>query len=136
MLPLLPFLAKQDRPLAIDARLIGMACLVALGSISEGFALESFEVRAGAFIRDHCLECHSSQMPKGELDLEIMLTPGQFQRYYPEWSSVLDRVAQGEMPPAEADQPSPQEKLELTELIAETIRNESAQGSGDPGAVI
>ena len=136
MLPLLPFQAKQDRPLAIDARLIGMACLVALGSISQGFALESFEVRAGAFIRDHCLECHSSQMPKGELDLEIMLTPGQFQRYYPEWSSVLDRVAQGEMPPAEADQPSPQEKLELTELIAETIRNESAQGSGDPGAVI
>ncbi|MFM7244550.1 MAG: DUF1592 domain-containing protein [Planctomycetaceae bacterium] len=62
-----------------------------------------------AFLKRHCSDCHAGADAEAGLDLTSL-------RFDPEapagdrpWMRVIDRVAAGEMPPPEADQPTPAE---------------------------
>jgi hypothetical protein len=62
------------------------------------------------FLRQHCLDCHAGGAGEAGLDLEAVLAAG-LDPANPHgdrvWARIIDRVAAGEMPPAEAEQPSP-----------------------------
>jgi len=94
------------------------------------FASRALAARAESevFFENHCYDCHSGKKPKGGLDLKAaprdLSDPVSLQR----WVRIHDRIARGEMPPPDADQPPVAEtdafvrKLEEELLAADTAR--------------
>lgn len=58
------------------------------------------------FLRDHCHDCHAGAKPDAGLALDTFATHATIRSDRPRWHAILGRVAHGEMPPAEADQPA------------------------------
>jgi hypothetical protein len=56
------------------------------------------------FLKNHCYECHDSEVAKGGLDLTT-LAYGSDARSHERWVRVFDRVTHGEMPPAKKPKP-------------------------------
>lgn len=56
------------------------------------------------FLKQHCYECHDTDVAKGGLDLTT-LSYGGDPRAHERWVRAFDRVAAGEMPPAKKPKP-------------------------------
>ncbi len=56
------------------------------------------------FLKNHCYECHDTEVAKGGLDLTT-LAYGNDPRSHERWVRVFDRVRNGEMPPAKKPKP-------------------------------
>jgi len=84
------------------------ACLVTPVGVA---ASDIREVRSPgkAFLRAHCLDCHDGSSAEAGLDLaalkQDLSDPAVEQRWVRSW----DRIHDGEMPPADAEQPPPDE---------------------------
>ncbi len=58
------------------------------------------------FLDQHCMDCHDSDVKKGNFDLSSLSTDGADAAALKKWVRVFDRVAAGEMPPPKKKQPS------------------------------
>ncbi len=70
------------------------------------------------FITKHCASCHDTDTKQNGLDLTTL--PRQFgdPKISRHWINALDQVKRGNMPPQDADQPTPENRIEfLTTLI-------------------
>lgn len=70
-----------------------------------------------AFVEKHCLDCHSGPTPEAGLDLTSLprdLTDPKTMRAM---VRIHDRVARGEMPPADAEQPPTEDIAAFTRLL-------------------
>jgi len=91
------------------------ACLLKAGSFAWAESPVNLKAQAGTFFDKHCLECHDEETKKGGLNLE-RVDYGMAGRAQTDlWTSIHDRMAKGEMPPAKEAQPS---KAELEEVLA------------------
>lgn len=105
--------------------------------VSSTFAgSSSFEDQVGDLIGRYCIECHSSEKQKGDLDLEVMMTPGQFARFFREWEIVVEQLEAQDMPPEKAGQPLSKERSRMINAVRREIKRLSTQQSGDPGEVL
>jgi mono/diheme cytochrome c family protein len=59
------------------------------------------------FLEQHCAACHSGDQPEGGLDLAGLRFDPDAPAGDRPWARVIERVAAGEMPPPDADQPEP-----------------------------
>ncbi|MFO1066155.1 MAG: DUF1587 domain-containing protein, partial [Pirellulales bacterium] len=70
-------------------------------------------------VRKHCIECHSGKSIEGGLDLSSLETDlAQPALAIAAWERIHDRVAAGEMPPREANQPSQAERLAYLDRLS------------------
>lgn len=83
-----------------------------------------------------CLDCHSTEEEKGDLDLErfsslesVMKDPGV-------WESVIEQIELGEMPPKKKRQLAPEEKEELLRWTRGMLGDVARRHAGDPGPVV
>jgi hypothetical protein len=63
-----------------------------------------------ALVKKHCVDCHGGTNPDAGLDLARLTFDLTDPRVFSTWERVHDRLEAGEMPPADADQPSPDER--------------------------
>jgi hypothetical protein len=67
-----------------------------------------------AFFERHCYDCHSGPKPEAGLDLAVLsrdlADPASLRRFV----RIHDRIAKGEMPPAESERPTTQEIAKVT----------------------
>src|SRR6185295_14360802 len=86
-----------------------------------------------AFLEKHCLECHDGDTKKGNLDLSKLTADLSTRPAMDRWTSILDRVSAGEMPPAKRPRPSADELKAFTEgvrprlIAADRTRREVVQ---------
>lgn len=59
-----------------------------------------------AFMHKHCVECHDMATNEGGLDLTSIKFDIAEPDNFSKWVRIHDRVAKGEMPPADAQRPS------------------------------
>ena len=85
--------------------LVCMLALVAASSTTPARA----DVRE-AFVATHCVACHSGSKPEGGLDLEKLSHDPADAAAVEQWVAVHDRIAAGEMPPPEEEQPAEDER--------------------------
>lgn len=75
----------------------------------------------GSVLRRFCVDCHSGEAPEANLDLtgipKDLADPAHFRR----WVRVHDRLATGEMPPKDADQPTDEERIAATRSLQEAL---------------
>ena len=95
----------------------------------------SQEVRP--FLNAYCLECHDRDTRKGDLDLSPFDSAGTVAKDLPHWDSVLDRLRNGDMPPAKSKQQPSAESRRTAIAWIDTLRTREAhRNAGDPGPVM
>jgi len=93
--------------------------LFALGVLWSGGAWAA-DMAPGPFLERYCTECHDQAEKKGALSLEGVTT---FKAATPEvWASVREQILLGQMPPKKKRQPGVEEKRQLVEWIASSLR--------------
>lgn len=96
---------------------------------------DDFEKIVQPYIRQYCLDCHNATEARGELDFTQFNSPRDVIDSFRRWSAVVEFVSSGEMPPADAPQPSAAESAALTTAIRSIFDVEARRRAGDPGLV-
>jgi hypothetical protein len=91
---------------------------------------------AQELLAEYCHRCHNGQKHKGDLDLERFDSEAKVFAHYRVWTKVLEQIADGEMPPEDKDQPSPEERQELVDYINRALERAASANAGDPGHVV
>jgi hypothetical protein len=89
-------------------------------------------IEPSAILQTHCLNCHSTEKQKGDLDLEA----SDIQKEPHIWENVLEQIEMGEMPPKKEKQFSAAEKKQLTDWVRGTLDQIALANAGDPGPVV
>jgi mono/diheme cytochrome c family protein len=66
----------------------------------------AFEKSVGPFLAKHCAECHNAKNPKGDLDLTALDPDMKATTSGARWATVVEKLANGEMPPKSKPRPS------------------------------
>src|SRR6476469_1212424 len=65
----------------------------------------AFKTEGVAFLKKHCLACHSGEKPKADLALDKYADDVALLKDRKTWARVLDVLKAGEMPPPAKPQP-------------------------------
>jgi hypothetical protein len=86
-------------------------------------------------VKTYCLDCHSTKVKKGSLDLERFASPDAVRKDLKPWQQVIEMLEAGEMPPKSKPQPSAAEREQLTGWVRRFLDAEARARAGDPGRV-
>ena len=112
-------------------RFLSLLPAVAL-ALTAGVRGEAMPEAVRDVLRVRCLECHASDVRKGELDLE----GSDIAREPMVWEEVLRQVRSGEMPPKKADPLTDEEKARLCAWVEQRLEALALADAGDPGPVV
>ena len=107
----------------------------------RGFAAEPesndtfFRQTVQPFLGNYCLDCHSGDEAEAELALDRFETVQSLASAPGSWETVLRMVRDREMPPADMDQPEPEEAAAIVDWIEQTLKSQAYQGKPNPGRV-
>ncbi len=102
--------------------------LAVIALLATTAALHAAEAPSKAFLAKHCVSCHDSETPKGNLDLSALKMDFADAETRARWVKVHDRIASGEMPPKKKPRPSPIEIKAVTGWLSSAIsKAESAR---------
>ncbi|MFT4550459.1 MAG: transposase-like protein, partial [Verrucomicrobiales bacterium] len=144
-LPRLPAVLNRPRRAILGLACIGLFLMVMLReprgeepppvAQAKGELESMFDDEVKPLLAKFCLDCHSTEEQKGELDLERFTSLGEVRKDVKPWQAMIEQLETGEMPPKKKAQPTaPQREL----LIAWTQRflaEEALANAGDPGRV-
>lgn len=94
----------------------------------------AYEGKIVPFLKTYCVDCHSSDSPEAELDLtkfrnfDEVTTVGR-----KKWSSVLDMLVNGSMPPEDSDQPTAEELQLALSWTQDALASIDCSGPVNPG---
>jgi len=109
----------------------GLALAIAASAFAEQPAAHPHSASAFAQVAEqqiqplfakHCLACHATDKPKGDLRLDQLSADLNDAATRDKWSAVLERLAAGEMPPKERPRPPEQD----VRLILDSVRPQLA----------
>ena len=121
--------------------LLAWACLAAASvSIAKEPSLkqlgEQYETRVRPLVERYCLECHSSQEFKGEVNLQRFKTADDVLQSTRLWQKVIDQLHQRTMPPEDNPQPTDQERQQWVQWAKQFLLADALTRAGDPGLVL
>ncbi len=126
---------RNRRARAISASAMFSLTLAFCGRANDG-GPELFDATIRPLLKDFCLNCHSTEKQKGDLDLEPFSTIEEVKRHPKIWQSVAEQLANHEMPPKNKPQPSPEEKERLATWVGAVLDDLARARAGDPGPVM
>jgi hypothetical protein len=88
----------------------------------KGLDTNKYDQQVRPFFVLHCLGCHGTQKPKGDLRLDRLTPDFADQASRERWRSVLKRVTAGEMPPKSKPRPPAQEVRALSDWITGKVQ--------------
>jgi hypothetical protein len=99
-------------------------------------AAANYDKEIRPLLGKYCLDCHSTEKQKGELDLERFTTLSHVIKEPKIWQGVLDQISLGEMPPKEKPQLTGAEKERLQQWLNSALDAAAQARAGDPGPVV
>lgn len=108
--------------------------LVVALPVMPGFAQPSFERHIQPLLENLCYDCHGDGANEGGMQLDAHDSLEQLVADQRLWGKVWDNVLTETMPPADAGQPSADERKLLSNWIAETVFRYNP-AAPDPGRV-
>jgi len=98
-------------------RLAALLAMIAIGS----FASPAAAADVKQFLEQYCLRCHGEPKPKGELSLHKLSEVSQKPADLEVWQRVVSQLESGEMPPADAKQPTSTEMQQVVASLEVTL---------------
>jgi hypothetical protein len=86
-------------------------------------------------LQKFCLDCHSTKVKKGSLDLERFTSVEAIRKDLKTWQHLIEQVEAGEMPPKARTQPTEAERKTLLTWVRGFLDAEARARAGDPGHV-
>jgi len=105
--------------------------------LNEAELADKFTTQVRPFVENYCVKCHDQETRKGDLDLSPFTTMDSVVKDFPHWELVLERLQNGEMPPAKSkQQPSEEIRKGIVDWIQDFRQVEARKYAGDPGPVL
>ncbi|MCE9608562.1 MAG: DUF1592 domain-containing protein [Planctomycetia bacterium] len=82
---------------------------------------QEFQEQLGLFFKKHCLDCHDAESKQGRLSLEKPDFAMHGRAQTDLWTRIYDRVARGEMPPADSPKPARAEVESFLGVLRPTL---------------
>lgn len=123
-----------------DPSTYGLLCTFL--ALSMGFVLScfadpaDFERDIRPTLKQYCLDCHSTEKHKGDLDLERFKSQPEILKHPKVWERVIEQLSLGEMPPKAKPQPTPAERERLIVWVNTALDQAAKANAGDPGPVV
>jgi hypothetical protein len=86
-------------------------------------------------VKQYCLDCHSTKLKKGSLDLERFASVDHVRKEIKPWLQLIEMLEAGEMPPKNKPQPTAEERQRLIAWVRGFLDAEARARAGDPGHV-
>jgi len=112
------------------------AVAVVTAAQSPDALTREFGATVRPFVRAYCLGCHSGAKAAAEFDLTRYAAIEDVVRDHPRWTLVMEKLANGDMPPKGMKQPSDTERKAVIGWVEELRKNEARKNAGDPGPVL
>jgi mono/diheme cytochrome c family protein len=87
-------------------------------------------------MQKYCWSCHSATQAEASLDLQQDDSVESIIRHHTTWQIVIERLKAGEMPPADAEQPTAEERTQMVSWLESLFQKEADRNSDDPGVVL
>ena len=97
---------------------------------------QRFVAQVKPILTQYCFGCHGNGKHKGDLTLDKFSTWKEAQADKQTWSTVMDVLGQGIMPPEEKPQPAKKDKDLIVTWAAEALDYIDCSGPRDPGHVV
>ncbi|MFK7738389.1 MAG: DUF1592 domain-containing protein [Pirellulaceae bacterium] len=94
---------------------------LALVQFHAALGLGQVPASVSGFTKDHCVSCHSGDEPDGGLNLEALGFNLANEETSRRWVLVHDRIAAGEMPPADEGRPDAKQSAAFLKRVAENL---------------
>jgi hypothetical protein len=88
------------------------------------------------YVQKYCVECHNSEVQKGELDLTRYTGSTDVTASFRRWNNIVEFIRNGEMPPKKAKQPTITESNAVADSVDRMLLAEAVKHAGDPGIVL
>lgn len=135
-------MAITDRiSLAAKHALCLTACIVACCGIAADAQAQpgldkdplSFDRNIGGLLGRYCYKCHNEEKASGDVDLAKDNNPRLIAANLLVWETACELIEGGEMPPADAKQPSDEERELIVKFLDKTLNALDCDGTRDPG---
>ncbi|MGZ0163683.1 MAG: DUF1592 domain-containing protein [Planctomycetales bacterium] len=97
-----------------------LTVLVAVASCSSAIAAD-VDPAVRKFFAQYCIDCHGDTTQEATLDLNALPSDFGDPEISRRWVKVHDRIASGEMPPRDADQPSKADRDATVKALSRTL---------------
>ena len=117
-----------------------LICLLALATDAAPAATSatpsaSFAKITPAFFDQHCSECHSDKVQKGDLNLQPFKAETSLLKQRKVWLSILNQTTSGEMPPKKKPRPAPADIESFSRAVHTAMELAETNAKPDPGRV-
>ena len=99
-------------------------------------AAEALDARTRSVFEAHCLDCHSTEKHKGDLDLEHLVRSSTGATEAKVWQQVIEQVSLGEMPPKDRPVMDAKSREQLMSGVRSQLNRWARLNAGDPGPVV
>lgn len=83
-----------------------------------------------SFLNAHCRDCHDGSSAEAGLDIFSLKSDLNDDATLERWIRIYDRIAEGEMPPPESDQPTVGERSQFTKQLSRSLAAAHASNKG------
>lgn len=94
-----------------------------------------FDDQIMPLIDRHCLDCHNDDVADGDFSMSSYTDPTSLLNYRNTWVKVLRRIDTGEMPPADSNEMSDDERTQLVGWLDDHLNNIDCGNIDHPGSV-
>jgi hypothetical protein len=115
--------------------LILLTALLSFSGVFPTPASAQVPGEVAAMVKKHCVDCHSGDKPEAGLNLAALKFDTAEPRVFATWVRIHDQLASGEMPPADAEQPSPDERRMAVGTLHKTLHATSLAQQKTEGRV-
>jgi hypothetical protein len=103
---------------------------------SDDGPVSDYESYVRPIVREYCLECHSTEVGEGDIDLERFAGLDDLRADPRLWTKVATVLETGEMPPEESKALPDADRQKLRGWVMSFLKAEAAKHAGDPGPVV
>jgi hypothetical protein len=122
-------LRSAFRRLSALAR-VGMLVLLGGGGVDSQCSASEVPREITRFLQDHCSGCHADGAREGNFDLDSLAEDLRDPASHAAWVRLFDQVAEGRMPPSDAEQPEDADRQATTASLRKTLTRAHAAEKG------
>jgi hypothetical protein len=120
----------------LEAALLLLTMVSCASAQTGAVNTHSFNKFARPLVEEYCYKCHSTARHKADIDLERFTSLNDVLKHPQPWENVFDQLSIGDMPPAEARQPTAAERARLAAWVNKALDKAATRHAGDPGPVV
>ncbi|MEM9943171.1 MAG: DUF1592 domain-containing protein [Planctomycetota bacterium] len=131
------FLSKKSRINSKSHAVLSIPCVCAIVVLFGPFFCDAQEAELNSeftqkirpILEQYCYDCHSGDYPEAGVDLEKYRSFAEVSGGLETWAKAFDEIHQKEMPPADCDQPTDQQRSDFKDWMLKVIESQSQEQS-------